>query len=870
MWERQITDFELSLDGGRSWCEASVPGCWETTTFDKMWQGPVWYRAAFELEWPEEHRCWRLWFERVSYFCEVFLNGVKLGEHEGMWDGFALETFGALRSGRNELSLKVVKPGYDAGARFPYRQALAGFIPDTGSCFGGVWGAVRLLGDGGARVRSPRLDAGQLSFEIEGGEASVEAYLEEAGQERLVGCFHGAAGAMARLELPASLAPWSPERPARYPVRFRVVNRWGEVHEQRAFMGVRACRAEGAALYVGGERVCLRGVLNWGWRPEIAPYATREEAAGQLEALRELGFNLVKCCLYLPSLAYLEEADRLGMMLWVELPLWLPEMNEATRARIRAQYPRLLEMLSNHPSVTLVTLGCELNASVESGLLEELYVLARRMMPGALVRDNSGSGECYGGHQQDFADFYDYHFYCELHQLPPLMDAFTAGWRPVRPWIFGEYCDADTIRDVRGRSDWYLLDDPRANPISANHGGAWRTAFPAMFGGAANLPPETLARLDALPGLSYRHALIHRKATVEATRCYPEISGYVLTSIRDCPLATSGLYDDEGRLKFDPEQLRAFNGPRVLALMAPLAAPWRAGGNQLDTPDAYNGFAGERAQWFPVLSNQGEALEGCRLRWSFTGVESGQAGGCALPIIGAGEVVRLSLLELTWPQPGRCTLTLELLDGADRRLCANQWVLGSHRRPRGTGVAVYDPNGLLPGWSAALPEAVPLSEADSGCMVIATCWDERLQRLVRQGGRAVYLQRTAAGLPVESLPFWRECCPVLADHPVVRALDLAPGDTCDLPFYALATPMAFCPEALERMLEARVSPILERFDARTYARHLYAWEAHLGAGRVIGATLSVAGGEGRQPLSLRANAGGLAFLDACLRALAAE
>ena len=55
---------------------------------------------------------------------------------------------------------------------------------------------------------------------------------------------------------------------------------------------------------------------------------------------------------------------------------------------------------------------------------------ARRVISDVLVCDNSGSGEAYGGPSSDYADFNDYHFYCDLHNFDPLVDHFRRDWRP--------------------------------------------------------------------------------------------------------------------------------------------------------------------------------------------------------------------------------------------------------------------------------------------------------------------------------------------------------------------------------------------------------------------------------------------------------
>jgi hypothetical protein len=47
-----------------------------------------------------------------------------------------------------------------------------------------------------------------------------------------------------------------------------------------------------------------------------------------------------------------------------------------------------------------------------------------------------------------YADFTDYHPYYDLHFFEPLLDNWRRDWQPPRPWIFGEFCDSDTFRDL--------------------------------------------------------------------------------------------------------------------------------------------------------------------------------------------------------------------------------------------------------------------------------------------------------------------------------------------------------------------------------------------------------------------------------------
>jgi hypothetical protein len=182
---------------------------------------------------------------------------------------------------------------------------------------------------------------------------------------------------------------------------------------------------------------------------------------------------------------------------------------------------------------------------VDADLLGQLDHILRSRTSGVLACDNSGSGEAYGGLAFDYADFNDYHFYCDLHYFGPLVDHFRRDWRPPRPWIFGEFCDADDYRD---------LDE-----ISAAHGGAlpwWYTAQNPIHPLNRLGYPEQQARMErlnlgfdgqALQRISRQQSFVVRKAILEKVRSRAGMGGYVVTGIRDTPLATSAMFDDLSR-----------------------------------------------------------------------------------------------------------------------------------------------------------------------------------------------------------------------------------------------------------------------------------------------------------------------------------
>lgn len=850
--------WELRFEGEEAWRPVAVPGCWEALPgvgLDRA--GPAWYRTTFVMPAPSAGgRAW-LRFGAVSYECQVFVNGRPAGAHRGLWDAFTVEVGGLGEPGAAaELLVRVEKPaGLSAGpgspglpGRFPLRETLAGFLPYVwGRIFGGIWQDVELLSSGPARLEDVwargtadgrvRIDA-QLSAPAE---LQVEIYGPMGELVAAQACPRSGRECALELSIPAP-RPWSPAAPALYTARLRAAD--GDERELR--FGLRSLSADGRRLRLNGEALYPRMALAWGWYPEsLHSNPGPERVRADLLRLKALGYNGVKLCLWFPPAYYFELADELGMLLWVELPLWMPQVTAALREQIAAEYVALVRQARGHPAAILYSLGCELDASVDAGLLAPLYETVKRLAGDALVRDNSGSGEAFGGLPEAFADYDDNHFYAELHQLRGLLDRFAPRWRTPRPWLLGECGDSDTFRDLRALGPdesrpWWAAADPARNPQGARyqydlgrHEGRLRAA------GLWERGPELVA-------LSTRQALLMRKHTIETLRAAGELGGYVISGAADTPITTAGMWDDAGELKFDPAAFRAFNSDLVLLLGWGRRREWLAGGDRPAFDDTWGFVAGRPVRAHLIAAHAGAPVGPAELRWVVE-PESGPAlaAGAARVEVAPGEVRELAAAAFALPEvdtPLRLTLRAELMaDG--RAIAANAWPLWAYPRapwpPAGVGLA--DPSGRL----ADL--GLPIGQ-DSPAVLVATAWTAQVQGFVDAGGAAVLLQAPGGPpgpLPAQRMPFWREAIRIVEPHPAWG--DFPRDEEVGLQFYGCAADCAL------DLAGSRARPILRRLDARTMAEHAYIAELAWGRGRLIVSTLRVEGGQGDQPSGLSRN-----------------
>ncbi|MDZ4764822.1 MAG: hypothetical protein SGI73_09745 [Chloroflexota bacterium] len=616
-------------------------------------------------------------------------------------------------------------------------------------------------------------------------------------------------------------------------------------------------RADGATLRLNGEPIHLRGILSWGWNPAtLAPTPTDAEIRAEFERVRALGFNLYKLCLYVPPQNLFDIADEMGMLLWLELPLWWQRMTPHLRAQVLTEYADIFAAVKRHPSIVIVSLGCELDASMADGeLLGQLNDMARGAFPGALICDNSGSGEAYKGLAFDYADFNDYHFYADLHYFSPLCDHFRRDWRPERPTIFGEFCDCD---DFRAPDD---IDFARARlDLLGVEGNTDRWAYSEQVQRmtAARASIGGLPFSDAqIRDVSRKQSCLFRKTILEKTRARTGMAGYVITGLRDTPISTSGIFDDNDQPKFDADAFKMFNADTVLLLEQGRGRRWTNGGDRPAPFDLYNHTAGETVS-LRIVGSGLKPLNG-QLTWRLTDSDGREYAGGAADVAMRAALDLLTPLEFVAPEverAGAWTLAAELIDTDSGILARNEWTLWLY--PRATfpsdGVVLYDPAGALADLAAHFPRGV--ADLRTVKLVIASVFDQAVETHLREGGRALIIQSGDGLLPTTGVPFWRESVKFLFDHPAWG--DFPHDGYPDLQFYHLATDRALDLVALSARFPAAhdFKPIMRRLDARLFTLTDYAVEFGYGAGRAIATTLRFFGGAGDQVIDLEDNIAG--------------
>ena len=126
-------------------------------------------------------------------------------------------------------------------------------------------------------------------------------------------------------------------------------------------------RADG--FYLNGKKTFLRGLNRHQSYPYIA-YAAPESLQRQDARIlkNELHCNAVRTSHYPQSQYFLDECDRLGLLVFTELPGWQHIGDGAWKDRACAMLREMLLQNRNHPSIILW--GVRINESVDN---DEFY-----------------------------------------------------------------------------------------------------------------------------------------------------------------------------------------------------------------------------------------------------------------------------------------------------------------------------------------------------------------------------------------------------------------------------------------------------------------------------------------------------------------
>lgn len=332
-----------------------VPGDWNSQRESLLYyEGTVWFKRSFDYNKAAPDKRVFVHFGAVNYRAEVYLNGVKLGTHDGGFTPFQFEATAVLRAKDNFLVVKV-----DNRRR---REAVPTLNTDWWN-YGGITREVLLLEEPAAFIQDYVVQlkkdalhtlAGFVQLNGARDGETVHIDIPELGLRRELVTHQGRAQFEWEVK---QLQHWSPQTPKLYAVKLST-----RYQTLRDDIGFRSIQAVGPNILLNGRKVFLRGISL---HEENAQRAAR--AFGEADALvslnwaKELGCNYVRLAHYPHNEAMLRLADRLGLMIWEEIPVyWTVDFtNPATLASAKQQLGEAIVRDRNRAAVVIWSVANE-------------------------------------------------------------------------------------------------------------------------------------------------------------------------------------------------------------------------------------------------------------------------------------------------------------------------------------------------------------------------------------------------------------------------------------------------------------------------------------------------------------------------------
>jgi beta-glucuronidase len=467
-----------------------VPGDWNTQRESLLfYEGPVWYERDFTYQ-PKERTRTFLHVGAANYHSWFWVNGQKVCEHEGGYTSFNCDVTSAVHAGSNFVVAAVDNTRHEDN------------VPTLETDWWNYGGLTREV----SLIEVPETFIDQYDLHLHGGQDSViEGWAHVMGSE---------AGTKVEVEIPElgakasavtndggraaihltvkGLERWSPQTPRLY----KVVLRAGQDSIDE-LMGFRTIETRGTEILLNGSPVFLRGVAIHA----EAPYRTGraysdKDAETLLGWAKELGCNYVRLAHYPHAETMLRAADRMGILVWSENPVyWALEFdNPKVLVKAEQQLDEEIGTSRNHPSIILWSMANETpNTAARTQFIETLANRARALDPTRLITaallvraegntkivddplgnalDVIGTNEYIGWYEghPDTADVTQWRI---AYQKPLIMSEFGGG---AKAGLHGEESERWTeeyqaniyrhqlpmlnrIAQLRGISPWVLMD----------------------------------------------------------------------------------------------------------------------------------------------------------------------------------------------------------------------------------------------------------------------------------------------------------------------------------------------------------------------------------------------------------------------------
>jgi beta-galactosidase/beta-glucuronidase len=519
-----------------------------------------WYRRRIRVPAVFDDQRVLLHFEAVDWDATVWLDGARLGSHQGGYTPFQMDVTEWADGEEHELVVRCQDDPMDLeqprGKQDWKPQPHSIWYPRTSGIWQTVWMEV-----------VPAVRIGTLSWtaRLDRWELDLQAHMHGERRDGLVLAVRLSARgrvlaqdrySVINTEVTRSICAadpgiddsrnellWSPERPTLIHAELQLVDDEGKVvDEVQSYTALRSVAVDGDRFLLNGRPYPLLMVLDQGYWPETGLTAP-DDAALRRDVLlaKEMGFNGVRKHQKIESPRYLYWADQLGLLVWEEMPSAY-RFTRRSVERLTAQWTEVIARDRSHPCIVAWVPFNESwgipnlpDSPAERDYVQAIYHLTKTLDPTRPVIANDG----WENVSTDIVGIHDYD--SDPEQLER---RYTDGTG-----------DAGSPRLRRQRAAGRRVYLPEFRDPERDH-----PVVLSEFGGMA-LAQETestwgYSRCADAEELAQRY-----EALLEVVRCIEMLSGFCYTQFADTYQEANGLLYADRSPKFPLERIaRATRG----------------------------------------------------------------------------------------------------------------------------------------------------------------------------------------------------------------------------------------------------------------------------------------------------------------------
>ena len=444
--------WRFRLEGGLTHIQTvNLPHTWNDKdgTSEHYRRGVGIYTKTFTL-----YKCigaeYYLEFGAAFSCAQVYVNKALAGSHEGGFSLFRFNVTKLLKSGENEIEVRV-----DSADR-------QGIYPHTAdfTFFGGLYRGVNLItasetrfdldyfGSDGVKITPVLNESGDATVDVKAYitrprkdlKVNIALYcLGEKTDEMQTECEN--AHAVFRITSPHI---WQGKAaPLMYEARLTITDGIRKWDERNIKFGIRRAAVDADGFILNGKRLPLRGVAMHQDRAGSGWAVSGEERRRDFELIKELGANTLRLAHYQHAPQVYDFADAEGICVWTEIPFISRYDGGDENALL--QMRELIVQNYHHPSVVCWGIGNEV--TMQEGdplpLLKQLSALCRELDPGRFTVQACFTAEDTDSEVSKAADVTSYNHYFgwytgDTQDNAEWLDAFRAAY-PDRALGLSEY-----------------------------------------------------------------------------------------------------------------------------------------------------------------------------------------------------------------------------------------------------------------------------------------------------------------------------------------------------------------------------------------------------------------------------------------------